>query len=905
MILTNYRSTYKGIIVGIGITIVFISAQLVRDPLATSIELLKRYVNEFTPEKIYIATDKPFYIAGEILWYKAWLVNGVDHKPDSPSQTMYAELVSPSGDVVLSKVLKSINGGVAGDFFLPESLTPGEYTLRAYTSWMQNFDESWFFRRTIRILRPGDAAPQAYLDVHQVVDADSLRFQWVLVNEEGKPVTGTDVDLTLMSGRDRLDRTKVKSDDNGRIGWVTKVNHTAELEIPVVDVAYRVGRNRVNFSLQVPELAAPQIHFMPEGGELIAGIEQRVAFKVTDGSGRGLAVRGRLLDADGTEILSFADEYRGMGSFSFIPEAGVTYKAEVNTDLRSLGIVDLPVVNDAGIALSAVISDPESIVLQIVARNIASDITLIGHTRGEIVFSGSAAASSDGFIARIPYNQLPAGITHFTIFDAEGVPRAERLVFQPPFSEGEIQLITDSEVYRKRSEVNLDIAYLDSESNPIAANFAVSVTRDDEANYDFENRSDIQSYLLLTSDLKGLIETPSYYMSNDPTVQHHADLLMMTQGWRRFNWNAMLSGQFPEITNFVEEGIVISGTYIQRNNRKVIKNEEIMLAINPDNPSYQSVTTDDDGRFILEGMDIADSTVVMLQGDDKDGRRPIDFTTNPLYTPHRDVQWQPTLPAIDLASIDRAYTGNARNRLATDRAYGLQNDVRELGEIIVEAKAEPAQMNMSDINRSYGAPDRTYEPSYSDQSRGGNALDFLRGRTGAFRISGSGAGTRVVSSRAASINLSTQPLFLLDGVEVDLGAILRISIQDVAAVDILTEVSSTVMFGSRGSNGVISVFTRKGPPAEIPKTNTITRRVPGYYEVREFYAPNYTFRKDLHRKPDSRSTLWWDHTVVPDDSGLARISFFTSDDTGVFRIRVEGIDTFGLPLVKESTFRVE
>ena len=153
------------VIIGALIFIASTAYKTYMDPLSKAVEVLQQYANQFTPEKIYIATDRPFYAAGEILWYKAWLVNGVNHKPDSPSQTMYAELLSPAGDVLLSKVLKSVDGGVAGDFYLPENLEPGVYTLRGYTNWMKNFDDSWMFRRSIRIIRPGDGSPQADINV--------------------------------------------------------------------------------------------------------------------------------------------------------------------------------------------------------------------------------------------------------------------------------------------------------------------------------------------------------------------------------------------------------------------------------------------------------------------------------------------------------------------------------------------------------------------------------------------------------------------------------------------------------------------------------------------------------------------------------------------------------------------
>ncbi len=878
-----------------------------KDPLSKAVEILQTYINTYTPEKIYIVTDRPFYAAGEILWYKAWLVNGVNHKPDSPSQTMYAELLSPAGEVVLSKVLKSVDGGVAGDFFLPENLAPGTYTLRAYTNWMKNFDDSWMFRRSIRIIQPGDNSPLADLNVDLGGDAHRLTLKWVLLDESGTPLNNTEVDLTLHAGQSRLARTSVRTDDQGAIEWSTEVDVNPEsAELPYVDVSYRIGRDRFSYSLPVPELAPMEFHLLPEGGDLIAATEQRVAFKATDGSGRGVSVSGIVRDAEGNEVARIEDDFRGMGHFLIAAKPGEAYTAEVSLNGMPTRIFQLPEVKEFGIQLSADMADPEDVILSIRTVGVATDVTLIGHTRGELVFSGGASASPDGFVARVPKRDLKSGITHFTVFDGAGNPKAERLIFLPPNPRGNVQLLTDKDSYKSREAVSLDVAYLDIDGNPIRSDLAVSVVRDDEANYGYADRSDIRSYLLLSSDLTGFIEAPSYYMNPDPAVQLHADLLMMTHGWRRFSWDDYISGNEPVITEFVEDGISISGTYIQGNNGRIIRNEELTIAVNPQNPSYFTVRSDDDGNFRVDGLDIADSTTAVVQGDDNNGRRPIDFTVNPLYTPHTDSRWHPSLPPIPLDDIDKGYSKEARNRLTIDRSFGLSNSVRELGEIVVEAQAVTQEEQVEEqYNRVYGSPDRSFVPSASDLQRGGTAFDLLRGRTGAFRISGSGAGTRVTSARSATLTSTTTPLFFLDGVEVDASAIARVRIQDIGVIDILTEVSSTVMFGARGSNGIISVFTRKGGPAPVPETNMVTKKVPGYYVVREFYAPDYTQNLEIHRKPDSRSTLWWAHTVRTDQTGLAKLRFFTSDDTGVFRIRVEGIDVDGMPLMQEVTFRVE
>ncbi len=880
-----------------------------KDPLATAITSLQRYLNEFTPEKIYIATDRPFYAAGEILWFKAWMVNGVDHKADSPSQTLYAELVSPGGQVVLSHVLQARDGGVAGDFYLPTNLEPGVYTLRAYTGWMQNFDDAWIFRRDIRVLRQGTGADQADVRVVPTASGDSLALRWILLNNSGQPLANSEVELAVTEGRNRLDRTKLRTDERGAIVWNTFLKSSDVTGLATLDVAYRDGRDRITYAVPVPQVGKLKASFMPEGGDLVAGVGQKVAFKVTDAAGRGVPVSGKLMAADGTVITELKDAYNGMGYVVIQAEPDSKYKAEFTAEDGRKVSVDLPPVLPGGVALRVDLSDPEFVRLQITSRGETPDVTLIGHTRGKLVFSGNAAASADGFVANVPRSGLPAGITHFTVFDGLGIARAERLVFIPPTDKGTMSISTDKEAYGKREKVTLSLDYRDGADAPLAGDFAVSVVKETDGKFADAYGHDIESYLLLTSDLRGYVENPGYYFSGQPSAATHADLLMLTHGWRRFDWKKMGQGEFPHIKNIVEQGLIMRGTYVERGNRKPIKNENFTIVMDTDNPSYYTVTSDKDGKFVISELFHADSTKVLIEGDDKGGRRGVDFVVEPFYAPHTDSDWFPALPSVAMADISNSYALGARDRLAVDRSFGLFNDSRLLGEVVVEAPRQtPQRVQEQDFEaqRIYGRPDRTYKPTPNDLSRGGNVLDYLRGRTGAFQISGSGANARVTSARNASFTSSTVPLMLLDGSEVDVSVIARMSITDVEAIDLLTDASTTVIFGVRGANGVISVFSRRGggEPAPVVPLNTITRRVGGYYQVRTFYAPDYSKPEDIHKKPDSRATLWWAHTVKTNSEGKASISFYTSDDAGIYKIRLEGIDAKGAAVVKEASMTV-
>jgi hypothetical protein len=115
-------------------------------------------------EKIYLHTDKSYYVAGEDIWFKAYLMIGPYHVPDSISNVVYVELIHADGTLFERKIIRVREGLGWGDFDLPSNIPPGKYILRAYTRYMQNFDQAFFFRKRIQILPVlrGDRSPEKY-----------------------------------------------------------------------------------------------------------------------------------------------------------------------------------------------------------------------------------------------------------------------------------------------------------------------------------------------------------------------------------------------------------------------------------------------------------------------------------------------------------------------------------------------------------------------------------------------------------------------------------------------------------------------------------------------------------------------------------------------------------------------
>jgi hypothetical protein len=150
------------------------------------------------------------------------------------------------------------------------------------------------------------------------------------------------------------------------------------------------------------------------------------------------------------------------------------------------------------------------------------------------------------------------------------------------------------------------------------------------------------------------------------------------------------------------------------------------------------------------------------------------------------------------------------------------------------------------------------------------------------------------------------PLILVDGIEIEQEELEIIAPENVAKIETINT-SRAAVFGSRGANGAIIIYTKEGILNKKIKTfNSIADKIQGYQDTRVFYSPNYeepdTLKENL---ADVRNTLYWNPYLHPDEDGNAKATYFNSDVKTNVNIIVEGITTTGIPLVVRSTYRVE
>ncbi|GGE99081.1 TonB-dependent receptor plug domain-containing protein [Hymenobacter cavernae] len=658
-----------------------------------------------------------------------------------------------------------------------------------------------------------------------------------------------------------------------------------------------------------PEVAAPptvarqpDVQFFPEGGTLIAQMDNRVAFKATDAYGHGIDVTGMVKDEQGADVLAFRSQHLGMGNFLLNPAAGKRYQATVKLPNGTVAVYPLPAVQPEGMSLSvSEIGDYLNVTIR--RRTLAGNappeaIMLLAHVRGVLGYAGRGQIDdSKAFTARVPKSKFPTGIAHFTLFNAQGVALGERLVFVRNTSGLQLKITPSKPSYAPREKVDLAVEVRDASGQPVASQLSLAVNSAQALaiNPDAHN---ILADLLLTSDLQGYVENPAYYFQdNVPEAKLALDNLLMTQGWRRFVWKQLLANTFDPNPFPLERMLSLSGQVLNDGKRPIAKSDVALIISSPDR-GFANATTDPDGRFLFSGFSGRDTTQGIVQAKGTKGNR------SPVVKLVERVAPLPTTPLPRLISPQpeiAEYLQVSKKQQAAERRFRMDTTKTiMLGNVTVKGQKTTQQ----DSRKLYTNADATIKlsdiPAASSYI---NILQVLQGRVAGLTITGNGFDMQ------AQIRGQGSPQYLLDGVPVDNSIVNSLSPTDVESIEVLKGASAAI-YGSRGGGGVIAIYTKRGNPKydyskdPIPPRMAYVRRA-GFYRAREFYVPQYDGSAKAPTRPDFRSTtLYWNPRVSTDASGTAHLSFYCSDASGSFTVSMEGLSTTGTPGLGSSSFTV-
>ncbi|MDB4926360.1 TonB-dependent receptor plug domain-containing protein [Mucilaginibacter sp.] len=643
------------------------------------------------------------------------------------------------------------------------------------------------------------------------------------------------------------------------------------------------------------------VQFFPESGTLVNDITSKVGFKAVGSDGLGREISGIIVDKDNNPVTSFQSEHAGMGSFILQPAANNTYTAVIKLADGNEKKVALPAVVVQGYVLSVVQAN-DNVIVNIQASNslLNGELSLVAQANNIVQYVGKKTLTSNSFTARIPKNRFPEGITQFTLFSPDYQPIAERLIFiHNNDNHLKLNITADKAAYKKRDNVHLDMEITDQDEKPVVGTFSMAVTDEAKVPYKELNETTIFSNLLLTSDIKGYVEQPNYYFTDDvDNKSGELDNLMLTQGWRKFIWKDVLSHNLPTLTYQAEDGLGLNGRVLTNSKKKPlpIAGARVTLLVNIGDGIIVDTVTNAQGRFNFNKFPFRKGTTYSITATDAKGKKydniEIDEQTpQPVTIKH--------LPQDPSANNDfAAYLDESKQRFDELDKNGMLNHIM-LKEIVVKEKITKETIKQVATMHS----ENLAGPGNADQVL--TFIDLLPCQSDlstclAGRITGGYSDNGRIFIRGFDL-----PMYVIvDGIS---GRGLESVVSsDVSSVEILRGGGAAALYGMHGSNGVLVITTKKG---DVDYTAYETeRRTPGYnkpqglkaytfkvgYDLRkQFYHPDYANPKTNTQLPDLRTTVFWKPGITTGETGKTSVNFFNADGTGNYRVVVEGLDLYG------------
>lgn len=872
------------------------------------------YANkEAFAEKIYLQlTDQKFH-NDETIWFKVIALDAAFHSPKRSSGVLYIELINSKNEILDSKLLKVVNGIASGSIELFNSYQPGNYLLRAYTKWNENFGQKFITYREIEIL-----------DKRYNTSLYTLRYENHPKNKE--TVSGAinpqfidenHDDKLKISVRTVDDSTsfKVKKNDDGEFLFsydIQGINKPHEISVET--------SNRERYNAKLYPEAYLDLSFFPESGRMVEGLDSRVAFKAINADGKGCGIRGKVVNENNETVALIESNPLGMGSFNLrSTKIESQYTALITIEGEDTQYAfKLPQVYKYGYKLRI-----EKIKGRIVIEaktNLKEDVDIVlkGISRGFNYCTLTKKTSNGAYIFVIPEDHLPYGIIQFQLLTGKDVV-SQRVFFNTlPDREIDLDVSGLSETYKKRDKIQIVLKSSSFAGDPVPSNNSVYVRQIRDSIKPSTRQENILSYFLLSSDLRGKIENPAYYFKGNNIEE--IDNLLLTQGWTLYKYTSKID----KFKYSKELGLSVSGLVTNRKGKPKMDSVDVTLLTLDKNKDVYNYRIKSHGNFRLNLEDIYGKKVPLLyeiSSDEETYNNPFKFIFDKMNHPEiiydlrniyiiDNIENDTFQPQSDPAESNRIRNGDDL----------FDKDATFLDEVVIDAN------NMTPIRKKvierYGSPDVIIDEKSLMNSKQKYAYglfsvirDFYPDK---IRILETYDGTlfpSVFGENATLILIDNLP------VKIDNYHLLKfIPTEEVTSFEIIytaknfSRLYQIVYPGSHQFipiyGAIVAIYTKKrgGLFSAVDSfkgdSNSIT--IPAFATEKEFYIPRYDHKENRSDDfPDYRNLVFWKPKLKSNENGLSNIEFYHGDDTGLFQIIIESIGESGELSYKELYYRVE
>lgn len=645
------------------------------------------------------------------------------------------------------------------------------------------------------------------------------------------------------------------------------------------------------------------IQFFPEGGDLIEGVTSKVAFTILNQFGLPINTNGIIEDEQGNKITEFSTLHNGMGVFEITPSMTKKLTARLQNIPTSF---PLPAVKPEGITLKINNTNINRMAVMVERGSLHSsaynNLLLVATMDGQVVYLNEINFDAGETAASIPKKNLSPGIMQVTIFNLQGVPLAERLAFIANHTVKRPSIAVTNNSSAGKWQLKFD--------SLVASNVSILISNGSLSSLP-STEDNLAAAAYLTSDIKGYIHNPGYYFEDkSPERLQHLDLLLLTQGWRRFEWKKLMNNEFPLLRYPVESYLSIRGKATKSGQSTPLTSGRVSFLIKTEDSTniLADAILTDKGEFIVDKLDIHKKATLYYQGtDSKREKYIVDVKLYPEYIDTLQTASPAGKRNDDLTPLFKQYL--QRELTALD---SLDKKYKQLATVTVKGKKIS---KIDSLNNEYASP--LFASGRSIDLTGKTAMNIwrlLQQEIPGLQVQGDFNNPNVYFNRFANTTLGGVPeelaggngdvrteflnglqvnknglAFYLNEVNVSQDVIDNINIDDIALVKSMTIEAAPL----GASNGAIAIYTKKGvaiASAIYDKTFSRVEKT-GYAVERKFYSPPVaTAGVD---KNSFYTTLLWMGTVKLNSGNTVVLELDKSQTPDKIKVVIQGIDKTG------------
>ncbi|HET9745263.1 MAG TPA: hypothetical protein VFP97_06100 [Chitinophagaceae bacterium] len=772
------------------------------------LDALNKYYNEYPEEKIYLWFNKTAYVAGETIWFKGYVFTG--YELSYISSSLHIELYDAQKKLISAKLWPIISGVSEGSIDIDSKLDEGVYFIRAYTTWMLNFNDSFQYIRQLLIHNPG--SPNK---------------------------------LSLNKG-----------------AWKTAA--------------------------------------IPEGGSLVSGLETKVAVRRYSTDFLNTKWDGYLYEEDKPQvkIREFNALDENVALFSFTPEVSKKYLVYVKDELGNYKICPLPPVKTSGVGLS--VEDlGDSITYRLRFRGVPDNgngYQVIAEIQHLPVYHALLRRTAVEIAMSIPTRDLGNGILHVTVLDPAFQVAAERLVFlnrnKLGFDSSVLVQQAISFQPRAQNKLLLKVDSLNWLSYAIAVEDASSSLPPQQEN--------ILSALWLSSDLANPIQNAAAYFDHPGKVKFDAlDALMISEKWMRYDWDDLINNRYPPLDNLPPRYLSYTGKVTK--GKKLKPNEEVNLILYfPDSSTqFLQAMSDSAGNITMDNVLFMNEAKIYYQLNTKKfsaKQIDIDFQRNNQFVPYQPVLPETPFQLVVITPVERpAWLQRAGSAVSMEKE--IQGKYKTLQEVVLRAKIETATEKLNEQLSSglfSSVNEIVFDFINEQQNALGyyNILQWLQGRVAGLSI-------QFENGEYVPYIRGSQATLYVDEMVADPNLISSVNVTDIAMIKVIKGPFSLM---SRGGGGVIAIYTARGNMRPALREPALPgNNIKGYDVVKNFFIPYYDVKSIPQPDSDTRDVLLWQSILAPTvEIDKTRAVFFNNDNSGRYKITIQGINEKGIPVYVEK-----